>query len=147
MATSTYMTYLMKKTAGTPATWSKVLDIKDYPDMGGVPEFLDCTTLSDDTRWGVPGLKSNDRLVFTANYDESTASNKQTALEALVGKKETYALWFGADSSGNPDGSQGKLEFDGYLDWHITGKGVNEVRELEIGITPASGFSYTAPSA
>lgn len=147
MATSTYNTYLMKKTAGTPDTWGKVLDIKDYPDLGGAPEFLDCTTLSDASRWGVPGLQSNDRLVFTANYDEAVTSNIQTVLDGLKGKKETYAIWFGAATPGTPDGLQGKIEFSGYLDWHIVGKGVNEVREIEVGITPASTFTYTAPAA
>ena len=147
MATSTYNTYLMKMTAGTPDTWAKVLDIKDYPDLGGAPEFLDCTTLSDKMRWGVPGLQSNDRLVFTANYDEAVSSNIQTTLDGLKGVEHTYAVWFGAAVPGTPDGLQGKFSFKGYLDWHIIGKGVNEVREIEVGITPSSAITYTAPAA
>ena len=46
MAISTYKIFLMKKaTAGE--TYEKVIDIKDFPDLGGAPEMLETTTLSD----------------------------------------------------------------------------------------------------
>ena len=44
MAISTYKVFLMKKTS---ETWSKLIDIKDFPDLGGSPELLETTTLSD----------------------------------------------------------------------------------------------------
>ena len=45
MATSSYKSFLMKK--GTGDTYEKLVDIKDYPDIGGSPETLETTTLSD----------------------------------------------------------------------------------------------------
>lgn len=36
MAISTYKTFLMKK-GDTGDTWSKLIDIKEFPDLGGEP--------------------------------------------------------------------------------------------------------------
>ena len=44
-------------------------------------------------------------------------------------------LWFGADADKNPDGHDGKFEFQATIDVYITGKGVNEVREMTITAT------------
>ena len=43
MATSSYKSFLMYKKSG--ATYEKLVDIKDYPDIGGSPETLETTTL------------------------------------------------------------------------------------------------------
>ena len=40
MAISTYKVFLMKK--GT-STYEKLVDIKDFPDLGGAPEMLETT--------------------------------------------------------------------------------------------------------
>ena len=39
MATSTYMTFLMHK---KEPTWEKLLDITEFPDLGGDPELTKC---------------------------------------------------------------------------------------------------------
>ena len=44
MAISTYMTFLMHK---KETAWEKLLDITEFPDLGGDPELLETTTLSD----------------------------------------------------------------------------------------------------
>lgn len=42
MAISTYKVFLMKK--GTePDTYEKLVDIKEFPDLGGEPEMLETT--------------------------------------------------------------------------------------------------------
>ena len=64
MAISTYKVFLMKKTS---ETWSKLIDIKDFPDLGGSPELLETTTLSDKMQTYIPGIQSLDALEFTAN--------------------------------------------------------------------------------
>ena len=57
MAINTYGTYLMHSTDGT--TYTKLIDIKDYPDLIEPPDNLDATTLSDDMRVYIPGIKDN----------------------------------------------------------------------------------------
>ena len=66
MAISTYKIFLMKKGAGD--TYEKLVDIKDFPDLGGSPEMLETTTLSDGMQTYIPGIQSLDALEFTANY-------------------------------------------------------------------------------
>ena len=46
MAKCTHITYLMHKGAGDSA-YSKLVDITQYPDLGGDTEKIDVTTLSD----------------------------------------------------------------------------------------------------
>lgn len=136
MAISTYKVFLMKATGTTP-TWEKLVDIKDFPDLGGAPEMLETTTLSDNMQTYIPGIQSSDALEFTANY----TSTDFTTLKALEGTETQFAVWFGGTESGGtvtPTGSDGKFEFEGYLSVFPVGGGVNEVVDMTITIAPSS---------
>lgn len=138
-ATSTYKTYLMHGTTSNNATtYEKLLDIVDFPDLGGTPEMLDTTTLSDKMKTFIMGIQEAEGLEFNANYDKTA----YTALAALENQTEKYAVYFGTDSSGNPDGSDGKFSFEGQLSVHVTGAGVNEVRKMLITIAPTSEITF-----
>ena len=67
MAISTYKTFLMCDKEGK-GTYTKLIDIKEFPDLGGAPEMLETTTLSDKMQTYIPGIQSLDSLEFTANY-------------------------------------------------------------------------------
>ena len=136
MATSTYKTFLMKKSG---SDWSKLIDIKDFPDLGSAPEMLETTTLSDGMKTFILGIQNNEGLSFTANYDKTGYE----ALKALVGTTTDFAVWFGATvSSGvaTPTGSEGKFAFSGQLDVYVNGKGTNEVRDMTITIAPSTAI-------
>ena len=137
MAISSYKTFLMKGTGTGTITWSKLIDIKDYPDIGGDPETLETTTLSDAAQTFILGIQSQESMSFTCNY---TKTDYDT-LKALEGTELDLAIWFGATVSGGvatPDGSDGKFKFKGQVSVHITGKGVNEVREMTLAVVPSS---------
>ena len=123
---SSYKTFLMKK--GTGTTYEKLVDIKDFPDLGGAPEMLETTTLSDSMQTYVEGIMSQDALEFTINYDLET----YTTLSAMKGTETEFAVWFG------DAGAEGKFEFKGYLSVRVVGKGVNEVKEAIISIAPST---------
>ena len=137
-----HYTFLMVNESSTStANWTKVVDIKDYPDMMPAAEALENTTLSLMARSYEPGIKgSSDAKEFTANY---TTANV-TRLQGLAGTKKEYAVWFGGTApqnvgdSATPTGSDGKIEFEGTLDFGIVSKGINEVREITVRIMPAS---------
>lgn len=136
MAISTYKVFLMHKGASESA-YSKLIDIKEFPDLGGDPEMLETTTLSDKMQTYIAGIQSLDGLSFTANYDLTNFK----ALKALEGKNEKYAVWFGGTESGGvltPTGSDGKFSFDGQLTAYPTGGGVNEVVDIGITIAPST---------
>ena len=136
MAISTYKVFLMKKgTSGT--TYEKLIDIKEFPDLGGDPEMLETTTLSDKMQTFIAGIQSLDAMNFTANY---TLADYQK-LVALEGKTEDYAVWFGGTESGGtltPSGADGKFEFSGQLTAYPTGGGGNEVVSMNISIAPST---------
>ena len=106
MAISTYKVFLMKKNL---ETFEKLIDIKDYPDLGGSPEMLDTTTLSDRATTSIPGIQQMDALAFTANYT-STDFDKIKALE----------------------GEEAEFSFKGTPSVFVTGGGVNEVVSMTV---------------
>lgn len=135
MAISTYKIFLMMK--GDGSTYQKLVDIKDFPDLGGAPEMLETTTLSDKMQTYIPGIQSIDALEFTANYTKTDF----TTLKALEGQEKEYAVWFGASNNSGtltPDGSDGKFEFKGQLSVFPVGGGVNEVVDMTITIAPST---------
>ena len=131
MAISTYGITLMHKASG--GAYSKLVDIKDFPDLGGAPEMLETTTLSDAMQCYIEGVQSADALEFTANYTKED----YTKCNDLKGKKESYAVYFG------DEGKDGKFEFDGYLSARVNGGGVNEVVGMTISIAPASAIAVS----
>lgn len=142
MAISTYKIFLMKK-ASTGDTYEKVIDIKDFPDLGGAPEMLETTTLSDKMQTYIPGIQSLDALEFTANYTKGDF----TKLKDLEGKEESYAVWFGGTESDGvltPTGSDGKFEFKGQLSAFPVGGGVNEVVDMTVTIAPSTPITVAA---
>ena len=135
MAISTYKVFLMKSTDGS--TFEKLIDIKDFPDLGGSPEMLETTTLSDSMQTYIPGIQSLDALEFTANYTKADFDS----LKELEGTEYTYAVWFGGTVEGGvatPTGTDGKFEFKGQLSVFPTGGGVNEVVSMTITIAPST---------
>ena len=127
MAISTYGISLMYK-ATDGDTYTKLIDIKDFPDLGGTPEMLETTTLSDNMQTYIPGIQSLDALEFTANY--TLADFKK--IKAMEGKDTAFAVWFGAE------GADGKFEFNGQISAFPVGGGVNEVVGMTISIAPST---------
>ena len=140
MAISTIKSFLMEGTGSGTLTWAKLLDIKDYPDIVPAPENLDATTLTDEYRVYIPGVKDNGgNLEFTCNYDAATFST----IRGKEGTESNFAIWFG-DNAGTPDGHNGKFSFKGYPYVTKRGGGVNEVSEMVVGIIPTTGISFSA---
>lgn len=134
MAISTYKIFLMKK---GDSAYEKLIDIKEFPDLGGSPEMLETTTLSDSMQTYIPGIQSLDALEFTANYTKEDF----TKLKTLDGVENEYAVWFGGTESGGvltPTGNDGKFNFKGQLSVFPVGGGVNEVVDMTITIAPST---------
>ena len=126
MAISTYGVQLMHKASG--GTYEKLIDIKDFPDLGGAPEMLETTTLSDNMQTYIPGIQSLDALEFTANYTLTDYKK----IKAMEGKDTAFAVWFGAE------GADGKFNFNGQISAFPVGGGVNEVVSMTISIAPST---------
>lgn len=123
MAIATMNTILMYKKADA---FEKLVDIKDYPDMGGEPELIETTTLTQTQRHtNIKGLQDAADLTFTCNY---TLADYEKVV-ALEGKVEEFQLQLGEA------GVDGIFQWSGELSVYLSGSGVNEVREMVISIT------------
>ena len=134
MAISSYKTFLMVK---KDAAFEKLIDIKNFPDLGGAPEMLETTTLSDAMQTYIPGIQSLDGLEFTANYEKEDFDT----LKAMEGQEFDFSVWFGGTVSGGtvtPTGENGKFDFKGQLSVFPVGGDVNAVVEMTISIAPSS---------
>ena len=130
MAVSTFKSFLMVKNA---STWEKLIDIKSYPDLGGAPELLETTTLSDPMTTNIMGIQSLDALEFECNYTLAD----YTKLKEMEGEDMEFAVWLGGDGAA-PTGEDGKFEFNGQLSVYVNGGGVNEVVNMTVSIAAST---------
>lgn len=134
MAISTYKVFLMKKDTDA---YNKLVDIKDFPDLGGSPEMLETTTLSDKMQTYIPGIQSLDALEFNANYTKEEFAK----LKALEGQELELAVWFGGNEANGtltPTGDDGKFNFKGYVSVFVAGGGTNEVVGMTVVVAPST---------
>ena len=124
---STQGIQLMTSTDGT--VYTKLCDIKDFPDLGGAPELIEITTLTDTQQRYINGIKQIKALEFTANYDDTTYDT----LAAMTGTKK-FAVWFGNAGTG----TDGKFKFEGQLSVYIPGGKSNSAVEMKISIAPST---------
>ena len=137
MAISTYKSFLMVKNS---STWEKLVDIKSFPDLGGAPELLETTTLSDSMTTNILGIQSLDALEFECNYTKAD----YTKLKEMEGEDKEFAVWLGGSEAGGvatPTGEDGKYDFKGYPSTYVNGGGVNEVVKMTVSIAPSSAIT------
>lgn len=126
MAISTYGVTL--KWGTTAGSEEKKIDIKDFPDLGGAPDMLETTTLSDAAQTFILGIQSSGAMEFTANYTK-------TDFDAVEDDSFTdlyYTLEFGEG------GAEGVFEWQGQHSVYVVGAGVNAVTEMKIVIAPST---------
>lgn len=146
-AISTYMTFLMLGSTASTPTYSKLVDIQTTPDMGGDPDMLETTTMSDRAKTYIPGLiNTPEGLQFETNYNAAAYQE----LEALRNTKRHYSVWLGgtenADGTVTPTGTNGKFDFDGRLSVALLGGETNAVQKMRITIAPESQIVPNFPS-
>lgn len=131
MAISTIYTFLEYKPAGETSSWTKLADIKSFPDLGSPPDKVDSTTLSDPQRTYVAGVRDLDDFDFPANYDKA----KYQAIKALVGTELDLRVRIGNDSSA---ADYSLFTFSGTVDVTKSGGEVNAVQEMTVSVYPSS---------
>ena len=129
MAISTFGVEL--KWGETAEAATKVVDIKDFPDLIGDPNLLETTTLSDAQQTNIPGIKSSDILSFTCNY----TSAEFATVNADANKELHYVLAFSDGSS---------FSWKGQHTCGVPGKGVDEVIEFTINIAASTSVEFSA---
>ena len=133
MAISTYGIELMYKKS---TAFERLVEIKDFPDIGGSRELLETTTLSSAMQTYIEGIQSSDALEFTANYTKTDYEK----IVALKDEEQTFALYFG------DKGTNGAWYWKGTISVRVTGGGVNEVVNMTISIAPSTAIDTKEPT-
>lgn len=118
------------------ATLSELVEIKDFPDLGGAPEMLEKTTMKDHAQTYKKGIQSMSALEFTANYN---LDDYRKVMES-ANTHQLYCLEFGED------GIDGKFYWWGEHTAWIVGAGVNAIVDMRISCAPSTPVEEgTAP--
>lgn len=133
MAVLSNVSYLYRKANGT-STFTKVCDITSVPDLGGAPEQIDITTLSDRKQKNMNGIQTVSAHEFGAWYDSDVYDTLQTIMEADYDKTsaselDTYQVWIGDNGVG------GKFEWQGKLSVYVGGYESNAAIPMTISIS------------
>ena len=140
MAVTSIGVFLMLNKTGN--TYEKLVDIKDFPDMGGEPEMIEITTLSDLIKKYVKGIQDTGALKFTMNFTKEDFAK----VKLLESASQKFALWIGGKVvSGvmTPDGSNGKFEFGGDVSVYVNGSGVSEAINATITIAVSTEINFS----
>ncbi len=126
MAKCTNKTFLMRK-AADGEVFAKLIDITEYPDLGGEKEKIDVTTLSDTKKRTINGIEDTGDLQFKSWYEKADYEKLLAIQEA--GTVDTYQLWFGEN------GEDGIWEWSGIMAVYPNTGSSNNAREMTFSIT------------
>lgn len=125
MATSTAITTLLYSTTST-GTFTKLVDIVSYPDLGGTPSKLDTTDLSATKyKTSILGLQEIPDMTFECNYDSAAYET----IDALGNTTHFFKLEFGTA------GANGIFTWSGQASVFVSGSGVDEVRKMSVTLS------------
>ena len=138
---STYKTYLMYKSTSSETNYSKLIDIKNFPDLGGEPERIDVTTLSDGVRKYIPGIQDLSSFSFNCNYIPSDYQK----INGMAGNEYNFSIWIGGATTNGvttPNGENGKWDFKGQITVFKAGGDVNAAQDMTVVLFPSTDFEY-----
>ena len=130
MAISTANTILSFSQEGT--TYEKLVDIISYPDLGGTPNKIDTTDLSQTQfKTSILGLQELPDLTFECNYDETAY-----AKIAIMTGQYKFKLSFGLN------GADGEFSWDGQIRVYVNGGGVDEARKMTVTLSASTPITF-----
>lgn len=127
-----------KSKKDSEGSFTKLLGLKEIPEMGVDPEKVENTTLEDKTKQYEMGIGDPGDLTYKFKYENTSATSPYRVLRKheeagdILSFKETLK-----------DGTT--TEFDGQISLKRTGGGVNGVIEFDLNIALASELKITDP--
>ncbi len=133
MALLSNVSYLYRKANGE-ASFEKLVDITSVPDLGGAPETIDITTLSDRKQRNMNGIETVSAHEFGAWYSPEVYDRLQAIEDADFDKTEesqldTYQIWIGENGVG------GIFEWKGKLSVYVGGYESNAAIPMTLSIS------------
>ena len=124
---TTMYTYLGTSEDGT--AYTKLIPIKSFPDLGGEPDQVECTSLDDAQQTFLLGVKTMASMPFDCNYVPADYEKVKALCDGTIRK---FCVAFG------DNGERGIFTWEGQISCWVAGGGVNAVREMKIAISAAT---------
>lgn len=121
-------------------SYTDVPNLQEVPDLGGTPDQVDVTVLTDSVYHNINGIKNLGELAFTFLYDNSSETSNYRILKGLE-DDDTVVNW----QVTFPDGT--KFTFSGYVSVTVNGAGVNSALQFTATIALQSDIIVTNPTA
>ena len=112
--------------------------LTDIPDMGATPEKLDVTTLTDEVRKYISGVKDFGDLEFTFIYESGADGNYAILNGIAEGDENKQGVT--KCSVTFPDGAS--FAFEGEISLRIVGVGVNAVITFVMSVALSKDIEY-----
>lgn len=128
-----------KKKGATESTYTKLLGLKEIPEMGVDPEKVENTTLEDSVKQYEMGIGDVGDITYKFKYENTSSTSPYRLMRAaeeagdVLSFKETLK-----------DGTT--TEFDGQVSVKRTGGGVNGVIEFNLNIALQSKLTIKDPT-
>lgn len=118
------------------SSWTKLIDISDYPDLISAPERIETTTLSNEvSRTYITDLRDTEAFTFSNNFEHAKYKLLNTpggegAIKDSAGKAKVFAccLFFKQ--------SQSLIRWAAEITLGISGGGISEVVKGSVTATP-----------
>lgn len=118
------------------ATYTTLADMQEFPDLLGEPETVDVTTLENDFRHYIPGIRDvGGNMGFTFLYTKTGFA----AANGITG--HSYFRLTIPDENG-ATGTSGAMNiyWAGYAKTSLQGKGVNDAMQFQLNVVPDEDF-------
>ncbi|MBB6716367.1 phage tail tube protein [Clostridium gasigenes] len=123
----------------TVTTLTEIANVMDVPEIGGKPEKIDVTVLTDTLKKSIFGVKDMGDLEFTLLFDNSTETSNYRVLKALEVAKTLVSF-----EISYPDGT--KQAFDAYINVSMNAAKVNEAITFKMSCALQSEITTTNPT-
>lgn len=140
LANGAKLGYSATEPTGSTTAYTDLPGLKEIPDMGEDPTWVDNTCLTDDHMQYEKGIGDYGDLTYKFKYDNSKADSPYRKMRALEesGKKAYFQETL-------PDGT--KTAFPSYVSVKRTGGSVNGVIEFNLALRLAGSPKVTDPAA
>lgn len=128
-----------KEKGSTSSTFTKLLGLKEIPEMGTDPEKIENTTLEDKVKQYEMGIGDPGDIVYKFKYENMSATSPYRLMRAAQDAGKTLSF-----KETLKDGTT--TEFDGQVSVKRTGGGVNGVIEFDLTIALQSDMTITDPT-
>lgn len=120
-------------------SFNEIPNLQEIPDLGGAADRVEVTTLADDNRKYINGIKDFGELAFTFLYDNSGSTSNYRVVRGL--EEAENLVYFKVTF---PDTTV--FSFSGYVSTAINSAGVNDAMTFALNITLNSDIAVSNPS-